>query len=137
MNSTSLVFSAAVASVCSLASLAQADSDYFYLVSKHSDKCAHVFGASLSNDAAVTLWACVNQTNVKFKKVDTGDGDDSFFLVAKHSDSCVHVQGEAMPMAHSLPSGNVSTRTMLNGSNTQPGAILAILLSRAVESACT
>jgi hypothetical protein len=52
---------------------ADAPGQYYYLVSKHSDKCAHVHGASQANGAPITLWDCVDQPNLKWQRIDAGE----------------------------------------------------------------
>lgn len=88
---SALLLLTATTSLTQFVEPANAEQNFFYLVSKHSDKCAQVNGASLENGIPITLWDCVNQNNVKWRRVDAGNGD--FYLVAKHSDKCLHVQG--------------------------------------------
>jgi hypothetical protein len=65
--------------------------DDFFLVAKHSGKCAQVNGGSLDNGASISQWDCVAQANVVWQKVDVGDG--YFYLKAKHSGKCAQVNG--------------------------------------------
>ncbi|MEH2418063.1 RICIN domain-containing protein [Nostoc sp.] len=67
---------------------------YYYLVSRDSNKCAQVNQASKANGTPITLWNCVNQNNVKWKFVSAGGY--SYYLVAKHSNKCLHVQGAGL-----------------------------------------
>ncbi len=45
---------------------AQSTNYYYYMVAKHSGKCAQVNGVSKSNGAVISQWDCVNQDNVKW-----------------------------------------------------------------------
>ncbi|MHC5748403.1 MAG: RICIN domain-containing protein [Nostoc sp.] len=65
----------------------------YYLVAKHSNKCLHVQGAGLQNNAQITQWDCVNQNNVKWQLFSAGSG--YYYFRAAHSQKCMHVYKNA------------------------------------------
>jgi len=50
---------------------ADAGNGQVYIHFRHSDKCAHVHGATTQNDSNVSQWSCVNQANLKWRLVPT------------------------------------------------------------------
>ncbi len=72
-----------------LSTTAVAQEQEYFLVAKHSGKCLHQHGATFGDDDPITQWDCVNEPNVRLKKIDRGDG--RFWLKFVHSDKCVHV----------------------------------------------
>lgn len=62
---------------------------YFYIVAKHSNKCAQVNGASGANGAVISQWDCLNQNNVKWYLYEAGEG--YLYIRAKHNNKCAQV----------------------------------------------
>jgi len=67
--------------------------DEFFLVAGHSGKCLHQHGGTHGDGDSITQWACVDQPNVKIRRMDVGDGTGTFFLQFVHSGKCVHLEG--------------------------------------------
>jgi hypothetical protein len=65
----------------------------FYLVARHSGKCAQVSGASHANGAHITQWDCVDQRNVKWRQRPAGGG--YVYLVNSASGKCMQVEQAA------------------------------------------
>jgi uncharacterized protein YkwD len=68
-----------------------ASSELWYLKARHSGKCLHQHGGTHADGAPITQWDCVNQPNVKLRRIDHGDGTS--FLQFAHSNKCVHLHG--------------------------------------------
>src|SRR4051812_17222054 len=56
---------------CAAAQQANAH-DYYYVVTKHSNKCLHQHGATQGNGDAITQWDCIDQPNVKLERISAG-----------------------------------------------------------------
>lgn len=84
--------------------------DDVFLKARHSDKCAQVDGGSADNGANISQWDCLDQNNVKWTWVETGNG--YVFLKAKHSGKCAQVDG-----ASQANGANISQWDCLNQDN--------------------
>ena len=82
---------AAVVAVAGFSPSAASAQEEIHLQAVHSEKCAHVEGGSFANDAPITQWDCIDQTNVIWTTEEAPNGDT--FLRARHSDKCAHLQG--------------------------------------------
>jgi len=72
-------------------SSSSAQSGVWFLKIRHSGKCLHQQGARYEDDARISQWSCVNQPNVKLRKIPV---DGTYFLLQfVHSEKCVHVHG--------------------------------------------
>jgi hypothetical protein len=65
--------------------------DLFWVRARPSSKCISVFEARYDNGATMNQWDCLNQPNVKLRKVPKGGG--AFTLQFTHSDKCAQVNG--------------------------------------------
>jgi hypothetical protein len=84
---------------------------WYRLVSKQNGKCMHVHGGGKANGTNITLWDCVNQSNVQWRFVPTSE-QGYLFLKARHSGMCAHVHGNA-----NNNGGNITQWNCINQDN--------------------
>lgn len=65
---------------------------YYYIRAKHSDKCLHQHGGTLTNGGAITQWDCIDQGNVQWR-IEPSPTPGYYFIKARHSDKCAHQHG--------------------------------------------
>jgi hypothetical protein len=65
--------------------------DEFFVVARHSGKCLHQHGGTHGDGDSITQYTCVDQPNVKIRRINAGTGTS--FLQFVHSGKCVHLEG--------------------------------------------
>ncbi len=74
-----------------LASRAANADELWWVQAKHSGKCMSVDEGSFKDNAKISQWDCINQTNVKVRKMPRPNG--TFALQFEHSNKCAQVNG--------------------------------------------
>jgi glucosylceramidase len=85
-----LIYSIFLAASFGSAGPAHAD-ELFWLAAKHSGKCISVHEGLFQNGVQIEQWDCINQTNVKVRKVPMENG--TFQLQFEHDNKCAQVNG--------------------------------------------
>ena len=70
---------------------------YYEIVSRNSDKCLDVYGASTDAAASVIQWSCHGGENQQWRIEPTGDG--AFQIAARHSGQVLDVYGALLDEA--------------------------------------